>query len=241
MAVLYYTDFSGLNAEKLISAYTDKVDKERLSKLTRTLALEAKVRSLLAGYLLQVALREHLNFKNKVIPLHYTYGESGKPYLTEYPDVYFGLSHSGNVVVCAIAGQEVGVDIQKHVKAKENLAQRFFTKEENALLEKIKAKQGAESKEYEEGFFRLWSIKESYIKYTGKGMKQGLNTFDIHFDEGIIRDKEDLETACFCEVQLSDLEEYSCSVCMKKTEEVKVVKVTVTESGEEPDGQTSNN
>ncbi len=241
MAVLYYVDFSGIDTEKLISAYTDKVDKERLSKLTRTLAPEAKVRSLLAGYLLQVGLREDLGCgnRNKVIPLHYVYGENGKPYLAEYPDIYFGLSHSGTVVVCLIAGQEVGVDIQKYVKIKENLAKRFFTKEENAFLEKIKVKQGIESKEYEEAFFRFWSIKESYIKYTGRGMKQGLNTFDIHMDKGIIRDKEGTNSACFCEIQMQDLEEYACCVCMKESEDVRIVKMTVTESGEGTDEQIS--
>ena len=239
MAVLYYADFSGMDTEKLINAYTDKVDTERLSKLTRTLAPKAKVRSLLAGYLLQVGLREHLGHKDEVLPLQYTYGESGKPYLAEYPGIYFGLSHSEDVVVCVISGQEIGVDVQKHVKVKDGIAQRFFTEEENRFLETLKTEQDAESGTYEEWFFRIWSIKESYIKFTGKGMKQGLNTFDIYFDRGMIQEKDGDAMAYFHEICLEDLTEYAGSVCMKEQEEIRITKVELTEEKEKQDEQSS--
>ncbi len=253
MAVLYYADFSGLNAEDLLSTYADKSDSERLSKLTRTLAPEAKVRSLLAGYLLRIGLREWLNKKGQtsteiqadvtaredVWQPAYRYGENGKPYLADYPDIYFNLSHSKDVVVCVIAGQEIGVDIQRHVKIKENLARRFFTEEESTFLDKLRLEDGSIGKDYEECFFRLWSIKESYIKFTGRGMKQGLDTFTILHTEGRIVEKEENQTVHFQEIYLDNLEEYSCSVCMKTKEEIKVVRVDIAEKERKKDENLS--
>lgn len=227
MAILYYADFSGLDAEKLISAYTDKVDQERLSKLTRTLALEAKVRSLLAAYLLQVGVGKWLGKEKEVLPLKYIYGENGKPYLADYPQIYFSLSHSGNMVACAIADKEIGLDIQKQVQVKEKLAKRFFTEKEYAFLNTLKEVDGTIGKAYKDWFFRLWSIKESYIKFTGQGMKQGLDTFMIDFDERIIREPEKGRMACFYEIQSEDMRGYACSVCIQKKEEIQVQRVGI--------------
>lgn len=246
MAVLYYIDFSGLDAEELLSTYADKADDERLSKLTRTLAPEAKVRSLLAGYLLRVGLLEYLQkggprkclgegghesldaAEQDIYPVRYRYGENGKPYFADYPEVYFNLSHSKNVVVCAFSGQEIGVDIQKHVKIKGNLARRFFSEEEFAFLETRKEEDGSIGKDYENCFFRLWSIKESFIKFTGKGMKQGLDSFRIIPEEERIVEKSECtktQTVYYKEIFLENLPEYTCSVCMETQEEIRIVKI----------------
>ena len=56
MAILYYVDFSTADKEEILNQYADKVDSERLSKITRTRDITARVRSLLAGYLLQRAV-----------------------------------------------------------------------------------------------------------------------------------------------------------------------------------------
>ncbi len=40
-------------------------------------------------------------------------GEFGKPYITGFSNVHFNISHSGNVVVCAVCDKPIGVDIQK--------------------------------------------------------------------------------------------------------------------------------
>lgn len=232
MAVLYYADFSSMNEEKLIKEYLGKVDKERLAKIMRTKAVKAKVRSLLAGYLLQRAIKDYLSGASgnaqsdskqetwqdeTVIDLKYRYGEHGKPYLKDYPGLYFSLSHSGDVVVCVLAEQEIGLDVQQHVKIKEGLARRFFTEEENALLAEAAGVQA-----YEQLFFRMWSIKESYIKYTGLGMKQGLDTFSIEWGNKLIRDRKN--KVAFEEIKLDELPEYAVSVSMKEREEIRIVR-----------------
>ena len=41
-------------------------------------------------------------------------GEHGKPFFTLQPKIHYNISHSGKYVVCVFAGEEVGIDIQKH-------------------------------------------------------------------------------------------------------------------------------
>ncbi|MCI8551212.1 MAG: 4'-phosphopantetheinyl transferase superfamily protein [Lachnospiraceae bacterium] len=97
--------------------------------------------------------------------------ERGKPYFPEQPELFFSISHSGSFWVCAFAGAPVGVDVQKHVKKAwesekeaadrfERMADRFFHPREACWVKE----------EVYERFFRIWTAKESYVKYTGDGI-----------------------------------------------------------------------
>ena len=213
MAILYYVDFSTADKEEILNQYADKVDSERLSKITRTRDITARVRSLLAGYLLQRAVGGE-----DVLDLQYVYKNQGKPYLKDYKNLYFNLSHSGTVVACLVSGQEVGLDVQQYVTVKEGLAKRFFTKEECATLESVEG-----HTQYEQLFFELWSIKESYIKYTGQGMKQGIDTFTIDKEKEQIKDHD--ETVSYQVIKIDKLPEYAISACMKQKEAIEIVEV----------------
>ena len=226
MIHLYYADFSSVDPAKLIPEYSSKIDPERLQKVIRTKADSAKVRSLLAGYLLQVGVKRHLEENragsaefmeafadaDAVLPFRYRYTDQGKPYLADYPGLYFNLSHSGNVAACAVADCEVGMDVQVYGKGREAVAKRFFTGQEQEMLQRAK-----EEGRFEEVFLSLWSIKESYLKYTGLGMKMGLDSFEIDFDRQRIIDlagKEESEKRVyFRQISLPSLSEYAASVC----------------------------
>ena len=93
----------------------------------------------------------------------YEYGEQGKPQIVNFPKK-FNLSHSGDYVVCGVSDGEVGVDIQKWVPFKDRTAERFFAKEEWKLLQETDVEKRTEL------FYRLWSRKEAYGKYTGQGI-----------------------------------------------------------------------
>ncbi|MCD8231379.1 MAG: 4'-phosphopantetheinyl transferase superfamily protein [Clostridiales bacterium] len=96
--------------------------------------------------------------------------EFGKPYIAELPDVHFSISHSGGFWACAVSDVEVGLDLQEVKTAREEkLARRFFHPSEIAWLE------GHGFNE----FFRLWAYKESYVKYTGAGLRDGLDYFSV--------------------------------------------------------------
>lgn len=44
----------------------------------------------------------------------------------EYPWLHFSISHSGDFWACAMAAQEVGLDLQQHTKEEENIFQSVF-------------------------------------------------------------------------------------------------------------------
>jgi 4'-phosphopantetheinyl transferase len=98
--------------------------------------------------------------------------EHGKPYLVDYPELAFNLSHTGNQMVVAIAKNcELGVDIE-HCKPRTNLAtlvdKCFAEQEKNYWLKLPQAQQP-------QAFYRLWVRKEAFVKATGRGIALGLN------------------------------------------------------------------
>lgn len=96
--------------------------------------------------------------------------EHGKPFIKELPKVHFSISHSGGFWVCAISDAEVGLDLQIRYQGDgEKLARRFFHQSEIAWLEE----HGFEE------FSLMWACKESYVKYTGVGLRKGLDGFSV--------------------------------------------------------------
>lgn len=101
-------------------------------------------------------------------------GRDGKPYLMGYPDFQYNLSHAGDYVAVVFDEKAVGIDIEQDSRCREQIAKRFWMPEEYAYL-----MEAEEQAEREERFGRIWTRKESYIKATGAGMRQGLDTFCV--------------------------------------------------------------
>lgn len=104
-------------------------------------------------------------------------GAHGKPYIKERKDVFFNISHSGEYVLCAFSDTSVGVDIEKKGKLRLTVARRFFHAEEIQQLENT----WGEEKQAEL-FYRLWSVKESFLKYTGEGLSASFSAFAVNFE-----------------------------------------------------------
>lgn len=104
------------------------------------------------------------------LPLEYTYGEHGKPYLKNYP-FYFNISHSGKYVFCVLSEQEIGADIQwKAPQVNERVLKRFFSLEERAYWERCSTEE-----EKRDFFYQMWCRKEAYGKLTGKGIADAVS------------------------------------------------------------------
>lgn len=92
------------------------------------------------------------------------FSEKGKPYFTE-GDLYFNISHSGRIALCALSDRPIGVDIEPLRKSftekEEGIARRFFTEEEQRLL--------AASFDKGEIFTKIWVRKEALVKKSGEG------------------------------------------------------------------------
>lgn len=185
MIKIYMADTALLPDEEAVLENMVFLDEERKRKVWRCGNLEDKKRSLLAGYLIQAGAKEWMAQEGglqgdaKPLFLSYRYSEYGKPYISRREDMHFNISHSKNYVVCAFSDKEVGIDIQVHRNGKGDVAQRFFSAEDRELMRSL-AQNGENP---EEIFFSIWTVKEAYMKLTGEGMRQGLDTTAIEFDE----------------------------------------------------------
>lgn len=96
----------------------------------------------------------------------------GKPYLIDYPELGFNLSHTANKLIIAIAYHcDVGVDIE-FCKARTSLAglvEKCFAEEEKHFWYQL-----AET-EKTRAFYGFWTRKEAFVKAVGRGISLGLN------------------------------------------------------------------
>ena len=98
----------------------------------------------------------------------------GKPYSPE-GRFFFNWAHSGDWVLAGVGASPLGVDVERTRREKSwhAVAERFFREEE-------KQKIAAALKEARGDLFRrYWTMKESYLKYTGEGLAGGLHDVDV--------------------------------------------------------------
>lgn len=158
-----------LKDEQLYRRLYTGLDVSRRAKADRFRFEKDKRLSVAAGALLQYALQME-NVREPFIEVT----PNGKPYLAGEERLYFNLSHSEGMVMCAIAEKEVGCDVEKKAVLDRRLAEYVMTEYE---LERI---YGFErDTEQQEMFFRLWTLKESYMKATGLGIRLEPKSFGM--------------------------------------------------------------
>lgn len=168
MNKLYIAEIEPLTKEALYEKALSLVGEQRREQAEKMKNPSDKARSAAAGLLLRYAVMQHafISWDGS-----YHVGGHGKPELPKEYGLYFNLSHSGKYAVCAISDHNIGTDIQIHRGERENLAKRFFHPEELEYLKKADDRMKC--------FYDLWCLKESYIKYTGRGLGAGLNRFSV--------------------------------------------------------------
>ncbi len=108
-----------------------------------------------------------------------SFGERGKPSLASVETApEFNLSHSGDIVVLALAPAAVGVDVERlrGVQRAERLARRFFSPAEEAAV------RSAGGTERDLTFLRIWTQKEAWLKATGIGVGMPLREVETEPD-----------------------------------------------------------
>lgn len=173
MKKVYFIDINNLKKTFSFEEIYSKVSLYRKNKVDKLKFGDDKWLSLAAEYLLMKGLEE-LNIDYSQIEIGFV--ENNKPILKNCTqELYFNLSHSGDMAMCVIADSEIGCDIQKMSDKEEykKIAQRFFHPEEIQMIENTKE---AEKREL---FYRIWALKESFIKATGKGFRTPLKDFRV--------------------------------------------------------------
>lgn len=206
---LYTMDTKKLSDEAYFKKCYDRLSAYRKEKTDNCRLLDDKNRSIGAGLLLDKGLGE---YGLKEAEVRFAQGENGKPYLLDYPGIHFNLAHSGHMVLAVFADREVGCDIEKIKAANLKLAKRFFCPEEYAYLTSLKGE------EQNRGFYRLWTLKESFLKVTGKGIRMPLNSFafDISKENQGILLRQEYDKKQY-EFQEYDFGTYHAAICVVET------------------------
>lgn len=147
-----------------------RADPERRQRARRYLRREDGLRCLAAGELLRQTVERTLG----ITEFSVVKDPGGKPRIDGLADFHFNLSHSGRRVVIAWGESPVGVDVQKMCMdaGKEALARRFFTPEEQDYV-------FGQPDWIQDRFYRVWTGKESYLKYLGTGLRKSLDSFSV--------------------------------------------------------------
>lgn len=143
---------------------------------------------------------------------------TGKPYFDNIA-VEFSVSHTGQLWMCAMSEQKVGIDVQivKNTDY-EKIAKRYFSKEEQHYCELWGV----------EGFFRIWVRKEAAVKYLGTTLGQGISGYET------VKDGELSDTITVnannrdYSIQLEEIEispDIKCAVAMEEKEIVCVMTI----------------
>ena len=133
---------------------------------------------LFAHVLLRVVLSRYLGCRPRAIEFGKNY--YGKPTLVhpEASEFEFNISHTSGLAVCAVGnGCHVGVDVERASRDVDELAlaRRYFSPSEYELLA------SAPVMNRRQVFYRLWTLKESYIKARGIGLSIPLADFSFDF------------------------------------------------------------
>lgn len=94
--------------------------------------------------------------------------ETGKPFFKDVNDLYFNISHSFLSYAVAISDSPIGIDIEVIREVNLKIAERMFTENEKEYVGNDTVR-----------FFEIWTKKEAYSKFTGKGLGEKFSSFDV--------------------------------------------------------------
>ncbi len=110
--------------------------------------------------------------------LQFGKGPHGKPFLyppsgTSGESIQFNISHSKGLAAVGLASQAIGIDIEESMWREDLLAVARLS----FAPEQLPGLVTASGDRRTDLFFRYWTLGEAFIKATGVGISQGLDSF----------------------------------------------------------------
>lgn len=208
--------------EKNFDRVLNMLHPARKEKVARFKNNKAAYVSMTAGLLLQEIVEREFGLKPEDILIGK--GENGKPYLKEYPEYKYNISHSGDMVMMAYSRQELGVDIEE-LRAKDTkVAKRCFVPSEYSyVLNGRNDCDGSVSAGYEEDkkaersrrFFEIWTLKEAYLKLTGKGISVPLSSFEVDVVNKCVKNEG-------LNYHTGEIDNYIYAICAEDVSDVRI-------------------
>lgn len=181
------------------------VSPEKKKRIENIYSFKEACNCLLGDVLARNEISRVLDIFNEEIKITTT--EYGKPVLQNNPNIHFNVSHAGEYIVCTIADEPVGIDIEIIKPINMQIAKRFFAQDEiSYILDGNQIRR----------FFEVWTKKESRIKCEGYGFKKPLKSFSVFYQEDKYRYYKTYQN-----------KKTICHVCSKKdvTPNVRVINI----------------
>ena len=155
--------------ENDVTPYLDFASEERCETVLRFRFASDKNRSLWAELFARWCVAKNAGLSPAEIGI--SHDEKGKPFCKGLP-ISVSLSHSGAHIAVAVGQSAVGVDVERKRKFSLAVSRRWFQTKEHEFLTSLPEEERARA------FFRLWTLKEAALKYTGEGLAGGPETVD---------------------------------------------------------------
>ena len=168
MIYIYYAYINEKNHNELIEKYLLRFPREYQQKILSYHRWQDAQLSLMGRLLLMCGMKG-LNKGLENFELEYT--EYNKPIFSNL-DLKFNISHSGNLVLCAISEVfDIGVDVELMNDLKiENFRDQMTVYEWRKVIQ-VSSRKTA--------FYEYWTQKEAVVKAHGKGLSIPLKSFEI--------------------------------------------------------------
>lgn len=189
--------------------------KEKIEKLKNKKLVGKRIQT---GHFLQQVLSKETGIP--IGELQFTYGTWGKPELdykamenkgfSVKERIHFNMSHSGDYVVIAVSDAPVGIDIEHKTRNYSQIAKRCFCKGEYEDMIELPMERQPKR------FLEIWTMKEAYIKWNGKGMQILFHSFDVRNPEFNVYVLDIKDTGIPGEYVVSVCGENRKGVCFRK-------------------------
>ena len=174
MGKLYFIEIDESINKNIFNKLLLLTSEEKQKKINKFRFDVDKSLSLYPDILVRFLACKELNISNDA--LQFGINKYGKPYLTNYPDFYYNISHTRNAIIVGISNKEIGVDVERIKAFDSKIAERFFSVNEINYIRSISSNQDVR-------FYEIWTKKEAYTKWIGKGLSVSLKSFDVTSDE----------------------------------------------------------
>lgn len=208
--MIYISDISQLNCADL----EKMVCEERIRYASKYKFEIDRRRSLAVEALLNYALKEE-GYEGE-LPVRVGHHENWAPYFLDEvklpgaDKVYFSLSHSGDYVAVALDTYPIGIDIEEIKPHKENIEQKFFTEHERNLID-------TDEDGKEAGFFKIWTLKEAFLKAVGEGLRFGIEEVNVEV-VNIAERRYKFNISGFYGMNIFAPSDYAMSICSSSHE-----------------------
>ncbi len=151
----------------LVTLDISRFSSYRQKKINACRNKRSRICSICASLALESALSELGILESET---EYTENEFGKPFFKNIPSLYFSLSHTDGLSVCAVSDTPVGTDCERADRQiSPAVLKRFFTESEISA--------------YPHSPISLWTLKEAYTKMRGLPFTEGARELEISFSE----------------------------------------------------------